>query len=147
MAENQLHNLTTEQVTAMRIICVPDEDARFDLYDDDGTTMDYLKGKYLNTRICMKTGEQTVISFTSTGSYENKVKDICLDVVHREKAPYRVCAAGEEVPHYLHRAKFEAAECGWYYSQTLKSVQIKYPNPCKDYEVIISFEALDLIGM
>ena len=95
----------------------------------------------------MRAGEQTVIEFASTGSFDSTVADIYLDVVHREKAPYWVRVAGEEIPHYLHRAKFEAAECGWYYSQTLKSVQIKYHNPCKDYEVVVSFEAFDLIGM
>ena len=43
--------------------------------------------------------------------------------------------------------KFEAAEEGWYYSQRLKSVQIKYKNPKKNYEVIVSFEQFDMIGM
>ena len=43
--------------------------------------------------------------------------------------------------------KFEEAESGWYYSQRLKSVQIKYPNPKKNHEVLVSFEQFDLIGM
>jgi len=38
-------------------------------------------------------------------------------------------------------------ESGWYYSQRLKSVQIKYPNPKKNHEVLVSFEQFDLIGM
>ena len=54
---------------------------------------------------------------------------------------------GHELPHFLHRKKFEAAQEGWYYSQSLKSVQIKYKNPKKDYEVIVSFEQFDMIGM
>ena len=54
---------------------------------------------------------------------------------------------GERLPHYLHRRKFEEAEAGWYYSQTKKSVQIKYRNPRKDYDVVISFEEFDMIGM
>lgn len=54
---------------------------------------------------------------------------------------------GEQLPHFLHRKKYEAARVGWYYSQTLKSVQIKYPNPKKDYDLIISFEQFDMIGM
>ncbi len=44
-------------------------------------------------------------------------------------------------------AKFEEAESGWYYSQRLKSVQVKYPNPKKDHEIMVSFEQFDLIGM
>ena len=70
-----------------------------------------------------------------------------MDVIHREKAPYWVKADGHELPHFLHRKKFEAAQEGWYYSQSLKSVQIKYKNPKKDYEVIVSFEQFDMIGM
>ena len=31
--------------------------------------------------------------------------------------------------------------------QRLKSVQIKYKNPKKDYKVLVSFEQFDLIGM
>ena len=54
---------------------------------------------------------------------------------------------GKEIPHFLHRRKFEEAECGWYYSQTLKSVQVKYLNPKKDHQVVVSFEQFDLIGM
>ena len=49
--------------------------------------------------------------------------------------------------HFLYRKKFEEAEEGWYYSQTKKSVLIKYRNPEKDYAVTISFEKFDLIGM
>ena len=80
-------------------------------------------------------------------SYETAVKTLYLDMIHREKAPYWVKADGETIPHFLHRRKFEDADCGWYYSQRLKSVQIKYPNPKKDYQVIVSFEQFDLIGM
>ena len=60
---------------------------------------------------------------------------------------YVITVDGKEIPHFLHRRKFEEAECGWYYSQTLKSVQVKYLNPKKDHQVVVSFEQFDLIGM
>ena len=60
---------------------------------------------------------------------------------------YQQNVLGMEVPHFLNRSDYEAAESGWYYSQTLKSVQIKYPNIHRDYQVVVSFEAFDLIGM
>ena len=66
---------------------------------------------------------------------------------HREKSPFYVQLDGKELPHFLHRRKFEEAESGWYYSQRLKSVQVKYPNPKKDHEIMVSFEQFDLIGM
>ena len=70
-----------------------------------------------------------------------------LDVIHKEKSPYYILLDEKELPHFLHRRKYEQASEGWYYSQTLKSVQIKYQNPKKDHEVTISFEQFDLIGM
>lgn len=147
MAEDRLDNLKTQQAEHLRILCAADRDGRFELYEDDGISMDYEKGGFLKTSITMTAGELTVLDFHQEGHYETAVKTLYLDMIHREKAPYWVKADGETIPHFLHRRKFEDADCGWYYSQRLKSVQIKYPNPKKDYQVIVSFEQFDLIGM
>ena len=147
MAEDRLDNLKTQQAEHLRILCAADRDGRFELYEDDGISMDYEKGGFLKTSITMTAGERTVLDFHQEGHYETAVKTLYLDMIHREKAPYWVKADGETIPHFLHRRKFEDADCGWYYSQRLKSVQIKYPNPKKNYQVIVSFEQFDLIGM
>lgn len=147
MAEDRLDNLKTQQAEHIRILCAADRDGRFELYEDDGISMDYEKGGCLKTSITMTAGERTVLDFHQEGHYETAVKTLYLDMIHRKKAPYWVKADGETIPHFLHRRKFEDADCGWYYSQRLKSVQIKYPNPKKDYQVIVSFEQFDLIGM
>ena len=147
MASNQMMNLMNETVTGLTILCAPDKDGSFILYEDDGVSMDYEKGLYLKTVITMTAGERTVIGFKQEGSFETSVETIALDMIHREKAPYWVSVNGEILPHFLHRRKFEEAGCGWYYSQTLKSVQIKYNNPKKDHQVLVSFEQFDLIGM
>ena len=147
MAEDRLDNLKTQQAEHIRILCAAGRDGRFDLYEDDGISMDYENGGYLKTSITMTAGERTVLNFHQEGHYETAVKTLYLDMIHREKAPYWVKADGETIPHFLHRRKFEEADCGWYYSQRLKSVQIKYLNPKKDYQVIVSFEQFDLIGM
>lgn len=147
MAEDKLDNLKTQQTEHLRILCAADRDGRFALYEDDGISMDYENGSYLKTDITMTAGERTTLDFHQEGHYETAVKTLYLDMIHREKAPYWVKADGETIPHFLHRRKFEEADRGWYYSQRLKSVQIKYPNPKKDYQVIVSFEQFDLIGM
>ena len=147
MAEDRLDNLKTQQAEHIRILCAADRAGRFELYEDDGISMDYEKGGCLKTSITMTAGERTVLDFHQEGHYETAVKTLYLDMIHREKAPYWVKADGETIPHFLHRRKFEDADCGWYNSQRLKSVQIKYPNPKKDYQVIVSFEQFDLIGM
>lgn len=147
LSMNEMTNLMTEQSAGIHLLCVPDCDGEFTLYEDDGSTMDYEAGCFLKTTIEMTAGERTALTFTNTGSYVTRVEDMYLDVIHREKSPHWITVGDAEIPHYLHRRKFEEATCGWYYSQTLKSVQVKYKNPQKDYRVTISFEPFDLIGM
>lgn len=147
MATNQMNNLRTQYATGINLLCAADKDGQFTLYEDDGVTMNYENGDYLKTNITMTAGEKTYLDFTNEGSYETKVENMYIDMIHRDKAPYWVAVDGKQIPHFLHRRKFEDAECGWYYSQRLKSVQIKYPNPKKDYQVLVSFEQFDMIGM
>lgn len=147
MATNKINNLTTQQATGITLLCAADRDSSFQLYEDDGVSMDYENGCYLKTVITMTTGERTYLDFKQEGSYETAVETMEIDMIHREKSPYWVTVDGKMLPHLLHRRKFEETECGWYYSQRLKSVQIKYPNPKKDYQVLVSFEQFDLIGM
>ena len=46
MATNQMKNLMTEQPNGISILCAPDCDGSFVLYEDDGVSMDYEKGCY-----------------------------------------------------------------------------------------------------
>ena len=147
MAANQMYNLMNEKVTGIRLLCAADKDNSFTLYEDDGVSMDYEKGGFLKTHITMKAGEKTTLDFVREGGYETSMEAMFIDMIHREKSPFWVTVDGELIPHFLHRRKFEEAECGWYYSQSLKSVQLKYKNPKKDYQVVVSFEQFDLIGM
>lgn len=147
MATNQMNNLRTQHATGINLLCAADKDGQFTLYEDDGVTMNYENGDFLKTQITMTAGEKTYLNFKNEGSYETKVENMYIDMIHRDKAPYWVAVDGKQIPHFLHRRKFEDAECGWYYSQRLKSVQIKYPNPKKDYQVLVSFEQFDMIGM
>lgn len=147
LASNKLDNLHTQQTTDIQLLCSADADGSFTLYEDDGVSMDYEKGIYLKTFITMTAGERTYLDFRQEGKYRTAVETMSLDIIHHQKAPYFVQLEGEILPHYLHRRKFEEAECGWYYSQRLKSVQVKYKNPKKDYQILISFEQFDLIGM
>lgn len=147
MATNEMNNFMTQKETGLHILCATGRDGSFTLYEDDGETLAYQQGEYLKTDITMKDGEYVTVSFKKEGAYETTVETMYIDMIHREKAPFWVKVDGSEVPHFLHRRKFEEAEFGWYYSQTLKSVQIKYPNRKKDYEVLVSFEQFDMIGM
>jgi alpha-glucosidase len=147
MADNKMDNLRTQQATGITLLCAADSDGEFTLYEDDGISMEYENGVCLKTSVTMISGEQTTLTFSQKGSYKTKVETIQLDMIHREKAPYWIKIDSKEIPHFLHRRKYEESDYGWYYSQRLKSVQVKYPNPKKDYQVLVSFEQFDLIGM
>ncbi len=140
MALNKIDNLMTQQATGIKLLCVADADGEFVLYEDDGVSMDYEKGAYLKTEISMTVGAHTVLTFTHTGSYETKVEDICIDMLCGEKAPSGVMLDKETLPCLSDREQFVEAECGWYYDKTLRSVQIKYKNPKRDYHLEVSCE-------
>lgn len=153
MALRTPENLTRDTVKGLRILCAPDfrQNApgynSFVLYNDDGFSMDYTRGVYRKTRIDMQSGEKTTLTFTSTGSYSSTIKNIYVDMIHPAKAPTQVLVDRNELPHILYRNTFEKAAYGWYYSQTLKSVQIKYPNPKSDHRLTVCFDVFDMLGM
>ncbi|MGN0998052.1 MAG: DUF5110 domain-containing protein, partial [Faecousia sp.] len=147
MSGNRLRNLMTEKTTALEILMAPDIDSEFVLYEDDGHSNDYRKGAYLKTHISVTAGTKTLVSFRHEGNYQTAVESINLDIIHREQAPFYVQLDGHVLPHFLHRRKYEEAEAGWYYSQRLKSVQVKYPNPKCDHALLVSFEQFYLIDM
>lgn len=147
MANHQLFNLHQEEVTDLHILMAPDEDSTFTLYEDDGISMNYKEGEYLKEAITMKAGEKVKVDVNREGNYKSSVKKVLVDMIHRDKAPYWVELNGEKLEHFQHRAKFEQADFGWYYSQRLKSVLIKYDNPVGSYQLEISFEHLDFLGM
>jgi len=70
-----------------------------------------------------------------------------IEMIAKEKSPFWVTLDGRKIEHFLNRRKFDEAAEGWYYSQTKKAVEVKYANPGKDYNLTVSFEQFDLIGM
>ncbi|PWT26866.1 TIM-barrel domain-containing protein [Butyrivibrio fibrisolvens] len=151
IAENALSNLTNDKVTTLKLLCAPSSKAgdvtSFELYDDDGQSLDYKDGKYLLTTITMTSGERVTLDFKTEGSYGSSVKNMHIDMIHRQSSPFWVQIDGKLIPHFLHKAKYDECNEGWYYDQTLKSVQIKYPKTKEDYSVVVSFENNDLLGM
>ena len=87
------------------------------------------------------------LDFAAEGEYTDFVKDVVVEMVRKDRSPFWVALGEEKLEHFLNRRKFEAADSGWYYSQTKKAVLVKYPNPKKDVTLTVSFENFDLIGM
>lgn len=154
-ADNQLYNLHQDKVTNLHIILAPDKDGEFVLYEDDGISRDYENGVYLKEHMLMKAGECVTFDVKREGNYCSSVETVLVDMIRKEKSPYWVKLNDDIndnindniMEHFHHRAKFEAAKTGWYYSQTLKSVFIKFNNPKSDYSLTVSFEEFDILGM
>lgn len=147
ICEDGLKNLRTEECRNLRVLMACDRDNEFTLVEDDGLTEDYKKGKSRRTHISTCSGDITSIKFDISGDYESKLENIVLDVIHKKNSPFHVYLEGRELKHFLHRRKFEDSEEGWYYSQNKKSVLVKFPYPGKSFEIKVSFENFDMIGM
>ena len=147
MSGNKLTSMAIDKVEALELLVATGENRSFVLYDDDGVSNDFKKGVFKKTTIEMSGDEIVKLNFKSEGSYKDSIKTVRANIIKKEKSPYWVSLAGRKLPHFLNRRKFEASSEGWYYSQTNRSVEIKYANPESDYELIVSFEMFDLIGM
>ncbi|MDR2860476.1 MAG: DUF4968 domain-containing protein [Elusimicrobiota bacterium] len=117
------------------------------IYEDDGNTNNYKKGDYLKTHISVTAGSKVILKVSYEGTYKSAVKNIILDVINTQKAPFKVFLDKQEIPPYLDEDVWKEKEFGWHYDRDLKSARIRYPKPQKDYSLIVSFEAFDLIGM
>lgn len=147
MSGNKLTSMAMDKVEALELLVATGENRNFVLYDDDGVSNDFKKGVFKKTTIEMSGDEIVKLNFKSEGSYKESIKTVRANIIKKEKSPYWVSLAGRKLTHFLNRRKFEASSEGWYYSQTNRSVEIKYANPESDYELIVSFEMFDLIGM
>ena len=147
MADNQLMTMEGDHTTDLHLIVAPKGTVTTTLYDDDGVTNDFKSGVFRKTTITTTAGERVTMDFTSEGSYEDTVKTVKVEMIAKEKSPFWVTLDGRKIEHFLNRRKFDEAAEGWYYSQTKKAVEVKYANPGKDYNLTVSFEQFDLIGM
>ena len=147
MADNQLMSMANDHMTALHLTLAPGGEQCYTLYDDDGVTNDYRKGIFRKTAIRMSGKSVVKVAFESEGEYTDFVETVTVEMIRKDRSPFWVALGEEKLEHFLNRRKFEAAEKGWYYSQTKKAVLVKYPNPKENVTLTVSFEDFDLIGM
>ena len=125
-----------------------DTDSAFVLYDDDGHSEDFENGVYARTEIQVTTGDRTKVTFRTEGSYEQTIETMTLKMVSKEKGAYWATIDGKSIPRHIIRDAFSEADLGWYYDMSDCTICVKFPVPeKKDFEVVISKEKFDLIGM
>ncbi|MBR4548389.1 MAG: DUF4968 domain-containing protein [Oscillospiraceae bacterium] len=147
MADNQLMSMERDHMTALHLILAPGGERRYTLYDDDGVTNDFRRGVFRKTEIAMHGTSVVKVDFKAEGAYTDFVETVLVEMIRKDRSPFWVALGEEKLEHFLNRRKFEAAEKGWYYSQSKKAVLVKYPNPKENVTLTVSFEDFDLIGM
>jgi alpha-glucosidase len=146
MAE-EIMNLHSEKIETLNILIEPWESSEFTLYEDDGISNNYLKGEYLKTHIKVNNAKNIKINFNKEGSYDTKVKNLCLNIICRELAPINVSLGDKTIKFHLDKKQWESSEEGWYYDNEEKTAKIKYENPVGDYTVSVNFDVKDLISI
>ncbi len=147
MTDDRLSSMEGSEINTLRLIAAPSGRTVTVLYDDDGESNDYRTGVYRKTTVAMTAGERVTLDFSAEGSYRDTVKNVVVEMIAKEKSPYWVQLGEKRLEHFLNRRIFAAAAEGWYYSQSRRTVEIKYPNPGADCRLTVSFEQFDLIGM
>ena len=147
VSKTQLKSLAKDEVKNLKLLMANGKDASFDLYEDDGKTYDYKDGKFLKTTISLEAGVKTYIRFEKTGDYESSIENIEIELINKEKSPFYVQIGDRQIEHFLNKRLFDEATEGWYYDNSSRSVIIKYANISSGYEILVSFEQFDLVGM
>ena len=125
-----------------------DADSEFVFYDDDGHTENYKNGEYAATTISVKAGDRKVISFHREGSYASPVEKMTIKLVSKAKGAYWVTVDGKPVTRYIVSDNYNDSDEAWYYNLSDRTILVKFDLPAKkDFDVVISTEKFDLIGM
>lgn len=148
VTSEDVKHIESDTLRHLDLLIAAETDTSFVLYDDDGHTEQYKQGNFSRTAITVTAGDRTTIAFRKTGSYADTVDSLTLRLVSKAKGAYWVTVDGKPVQRTIVREAFDAADCAWYYNMSDRTIWVKYPKPAKDdYEVVISTEKFDLVGM
>src|SRR5699024_9448951 len=94
LAVAQPTRLDRDETEVLRLLCAPDRDGSFVLYEDDGRTRAHERGERRETRITMTAGSTVHLGLERHGSYRSAVRTLLLDVINPDRAPLRVLVDG-----------------------------------------------------
>ena len=143
-----VRHILSDTMKSIDLLVSAEQDVSFDLYDDDGHTEDYQNGVYARTHIDVRSGERTEIIFDTEGTYPSPVEKINLRLVSKKKGAYWAAVNGKLLQRHIIKDEFEAAESGWYYELSDRTILVKFPAKLQGHlELTVSAEPFDLIGM
>lgn len=143
-----IHHILKDPLRHLDILIAAENDSTFVWYDDDGHSEQYKDGVYAKTAIAVTAGEQTKICFVAQGNYQSTVQSLTVKLISKDKGAYWVALDNTLLKQFIIQDDWEAADSGWYYDLTERSVWVKFSKPKKDtFTLTISKEKFDLIGM
>ncbi|MEW9677322.1 TIM-barrel domain-containing protein [Lentibacillus sp. L22] len=148
ITNNDVTHISTDTMTSLDILIGGESDGTFYFYDDDGISNDFKNGVYEYTKIDVTGDSRKRISFETTGDYKNSISSLNIKLINKEKGAYWVTADNKEIPRFLNRDTWEAADEGWYYELSDRTILVKCKKPQKEkFEIMVSSEEFNLIGM
>ncbi len=141
-------NVQKEMPGRLEFLMEPWEAGCFILYEDDGTSNDYLKGIYCKTSITIQPKKGNAdLHFIIEGNYRSSIREIAMEVICGTSAPLRISVAGRMLPQYMDRTEFEEQQEGFCFNPENRSACVKYPKPEGNYTVSLCFDTKDLISI
>lgn len=146
-SSDDIQSIVNDSVRQLNVL-IGSKDASFTYYEDDGVTKDFENEGYEKTNIKVSGEDVRIITFEKEGTYTSSLKQMELSVISKVQGAYWVSVDGERIKQYLDKDLWIDAQEGWYYNLSDRTIQVKYEIPAKNkYEVVVSAEKFDLIGM
>lgn len=148
LSSKDVHHITTDTMKNIDLLIGDNDKCNYSYYDDDGKTLNYQNGEYklINIDVSGKTVKK--IHFSTEGTYKSNVETFTMKVISKQKGALYVSIDGKKIKRFLVKSQWENAEEGWYYDLSDRTILLKGVIPSKnDFDVIVSTEKFDLIGM
>ncbi len=121
-----------------------DESASFELYEDDGENLDYLKDIYSKTKFVCTTqsgGYATTIAPENKGFTQSDKRNIVLKY-HLEEKPDTVSVEGKAIQNVeegliLDKQESDFTSLEWSWNETTKECWVKIPDRRKSVNIIL----------
>lgn len=148
VSTKDVSHITTDTMHNLDLLIGDNPNCEFTYYDDDGKSLKYQQGDYKRVQITVDGDVVKKIHFKTTGDYQDQLQTFTMKVINKQKGALYVSIDGQKIKRFLAKSQWAAADQGWYYDLSDRTILVKGKLPAKkNFDVIVSTEKFDLIGM
>lgn len=138
--------------SGVRFLIDPWQNRPFVMYEDDGESLDHLKGIFKETTISIKQLENDLLLlFNISGSYISEGTDcIEIELLCKQMAPQFISLGTKMFTHYVNPIDHEALsfqEDCWHFNGETDTAYIRFKKPSGDFSIRVGFSQKDLINI